>query len=169
MIRNLVRKCSPVSTDMIPDKTNPSLGNRVSARAVTAPVAASITIPTPPQTNTAGTRPGPGRGSPRVTMVRVRAASSNRVLTRWSGTATTRAREASSATHSEKTIRAPISASPMIATTPSIAIRRTRRPVVGSFRIHHHSPTTRPRATPEIPRCTNSTAVAPASSGIISP
>ena len=168
-MRRSVRKCaSPDSPPPVP-----VLGNNVSARAVTAPVAASRTIATPPSNthrHTSGCDLVDSRRPPdNQKAVIDNAAKRKRVFTRCNGTATTRANDVSSATHSARTIIAPIRASPTIAAKDSTAPVRAGSPDGTRRQTHTTRIATRTKAAPLAARCVNSMAVAPDNSGMTTP
>ena len=154
----------------IPSITD-SAGKRVSARAVTAPVAAISSMPM--------AKPKIGRESGRSSWTvrsrstqyttSVRPASRIRVFTRWMGTEIARASEASFSTHSKMTITAPISDSERIPTPESTAAFRTGAPRWLVRKMRTMSQARRSSAIPDEARCVNSMAVAPSNSGRMTP
>ena len=97
--------------------------------------------------------------------VSTRPPSRTKVLTRWIGTETARATEASSATHSARTMTAPISASMTIEIPDTTAPTRAGWPRSTRRKTIHTRAATTSSATPLAARCVNSIAVAPSSSG----
>ncbi len=101
--------------------------------------------------------------------VSTRPPSRTKVLTRWIGTETARATEASSATHSARTITAPISASMTIEIPDTTAPTRAGWPRSTRRKTIHTRAATTSSATPLAARWVNSIAVAPSSSGTSTP
>ena len=174
MTRNLVKKCSASAVALDRPSPTDSSGNKVSARAVTPPVAETTIIPSTEaekyQTNprAPATRTGPRPEAHQAS--NASEPSSTNVLTRWTGTITVRAAEASSATHSASTRTAPTSDSEMMKIPDNQAAVRICCPFSKVRSTQMATTATMRAARALVTRCVNSTARAPSRPpGMISP